>query len=251
MDALQNFSVGDLDYVSRLDANNATIAAAIAALETGKVDATKLGAASGVATLGADGKVPASELPDLTSLYQLLSQKNAPGGYAGLDSAGKLSAAVLPQVLLDSFIVDYSATYQALSAKGQANGYAALDASGLVPTAQLPALPAPYDVLAFYPGSPVGTALLTKLVIPRAVTFPVGLAGSRGHVGANPAAGVTLSIKQNGTQIGTVTISTAGAFSFSFAAAVTMAAGDVLTVYNQAVADGSLADVSLTLVGTR
>lgn len=109
--------------------------------------------------------------PDPHPQYQKESEKDTPGGYAGLDASGKLAASVLPDSLAtdselaaaittheaatdphpqyasDSDVTaavaaheaaaDPHAGYQKESEKGAPNGYAGLDASGLVPPAQL------------------------------------------------------------------------------------------------------------------
>jgi len=151
-----------------------------------------------------DGKANATHNHDST--YQALNQKNQPNGYAGLDGSGKLSASQVPDLSsvyqpLDSDLTviaglscssgqiikrnasglwecandatggsptwgsitgtlsnqtdlqaaldgkanathNHDSTYQALSQKNQAYGYAGLDASGLLAVSQIPGLPA-------------------------------------------------------------------------------------------------------------
>ncbi len=82
-----------------------------------------------------------------------------------------------------------------------------------------------------------------------AVTFPAKFAGSRASVGVNPAATFVLSVQKNGTEIGTISISTAGVVTFatSGAAAVAFAAGDVLRVVGP-VTVGTAANFAVTLL---
>ena len=107
-----------------------------------------------------------------------------------------------------------------------------------------------YDLLLFASGKPGASQTIARVVMPRQVTIPAGAAASRCDVGVNPTAEATLTIQRNGTPVGTVTISTGGVATFAVAAAVVLAAGDVLSVEAQAVPDATLADISLTLVGS-
>lgn len=70
-----------------------------------------------------------ADLEDLIALCQLLSEKDQPDGYAGLDALGKLLAIQIP---------DLAATYQVVSAKNQNGGYAGLDGSSKLTASQLP-----------------------------------------------------------------------------------------------------------------
>jgi hypothetical protein len=111
---------------------------------------------------------------------------------------------------------------------------------------------APYDLLMFSPGVPGNSALMARVVIPRIVTLPISLTGSYASATVAATAATTLTLAKNGSSIGTVNFAlgaTVGTFTFS--SAVTTAAGDVLTVTNQATADATLANVSITLAATR
>lgn len=110
----------------------------------------------------------------------------------------------------------------------------------------------PYDLLMFFPGSPTGSQVMGRVVMPRAVTLPSGLTGSYSSA-INAATGATtLTLAKNGGSIGSVNFAGGSATAtFTFASAVSFVAGDVLTLTNQATADASLAGVSVTLAGTR
>lgn len=88
----------------------------LSATDVGAVDVTEKGAASGVATLGLDGKVPSAQLPADAVL--------SVNGETGTVS---LSAADVGAVDTDE--------------KGAINGVATLDSTGKVPSAQLPTAP--------------------------------------------------------------------------------------------------------------
>lgn len=88
----------------------------------------------------------------------------------------------------------------------------------------------------------------------RSITFPANFAGSRGRVeGNNPAATYTVALTRNGFSCGTVTISTAGAFTFASASGlpVTCVAGDRIVARGAATPDVSLSDWSFCLKGDR
>lgn len=111
----------------------------------------------------------------------------------------------------------------------------------------------PYDIGFYLNGAPTGAQEMFKFTAPRAFEFPDEFAGSVGDAGVNPTASTVLTVKRNGGSIGTITISTAGAFTFATTATTVeaFAAGDELSVDNQATADATAADISLTFVGTR
>jgi hypothetical protein len=110
----------------------------------------------------------------------------------------------------------------------------------------------PYDLLMFFPGTPTGSQVMGRIIIPRAVSLPASLTGSYSSSIAAATGSTTLTLAKNGTSIGSVNFA-AGATSatFTFASAVSLAAGDLLTLTNQATADATLANVSVSLVGTR
>ena len=65
-----------------------------AASEVGAIPTTEKGAANGVATLGADGKVPTGQLPAMD--YVPTSEKGAASGVATLGTDGKVPTGQLP-----------------------------------------------------------------------------------------------------------------------------------------------------------
>ncbi|MFP3554248.1 hypothetical protein SB861_26605 [Paraburkholderia sp. SIMBA_049] len=110
----------------------------------------------------------------------------------------------------------------------------------------------PYDVPMFFPGIPANAQLMARIVVPRVVVFPSGLTGSYASSVGAATASATLTLARNGSNIGTVNFA-AGATSgtFTFGSPVATAAGDVLTLTNQATADATLGNISVTLTGTR
>ncbi len=110
----------------------------------------------------------------------------------------------------------------------------------------------PYDVAFFWLGLPVvgASAVFTAT---RPVALAANFAGSQGSVAVNPTATATFTVKNGGTTIGTVAISTGGAFTFATTSgtAKTLAAGDRLTVDPPNPQDATLSDPSFTFAGTR
>jgi hypothetical protein len=110
----------------------------------------------------------------------------------------------------------------------------------------------PYDIAGFYPGVLGSAALLLRFVAPRSVTLPGSLTGSRASAGAAAAAQADIDIRVNGVSKGTVRFAVGGTTAnFIFASQVVLTAGDVLTLTAPATADATLADISITLAGTR
>lgn len=283
--ALATHIVGETDYIAKWNADNDAIEAAISALETGKLDASQKGQPSGVATLdgsgqvpaaqlpnlsgyeekarrgvangypelGADGKVPMSQLPpalaaapgtvDFTP-YQQKIEKGSPSGYASLDAASKVPAAQIP---------DLSGAYQAVGGKGAPDGYAGLGADGKVPSAQLPDPSAHFFLVHAFVSGRTGNAALIAAILPSVTChFAAALAGSRAKAGVAATAAAVFSVRKNGTEVGTITFpagATAG--DFAAAAAIDLVNTDELTVVGPATADATLADLRITLHGTR
>jgi len=119
-----------------------------------------------------------------------------------------------------------------------------------------------------YVGSPTGSDFLDlalynepvltssesvfRAIFAGAATFPAGLTGSQFIAGVAATGSTILTLKRNGSSIGTITFGAASTTATaSFATAVTFFAGDVLEVVGPASADATLAKISLTLRGTR
>jgi hypothetical protein len=93
---------------------------------------------------------------------------------------------------------------------------------------------------------------MLRLVFNRPVAFPAVLAGSAGYAGVNATSTAVLDIQQNGSPIGTITFTNAGAnATFALAGGASFAAGDLLEIINEDPADATLADISLALKGIR
>lgn len=83
-------------------------------------------------------------------------------------------------------------------------------------------------------------------------TLPAGAGDSRASADTAATAQTVLTLKKNNSSVGTITFAAGGTSgTFAVASAVTIAAGDKLSVENQATADVTLADVQINLVLTR
>lgn len=114
-----------------------------------------------------------------------------------------------------------------------------------------------FDAISYLDGKPNGSQVMLSALIPQAVTFPVGLAGSFAtSSGSNATASTVFTINRIRagvtTALGTITFAAgASTGTFSFATAQTLLAGDILQVIAPATADASLSNVNIALVGTR
>jgi hypothetical protein len=111
----------------------------------------------------------------------------------------------------------------------------------------------PFDVLAFYPGLPDASALLTRVPVARAIDFPADFAGSYAKASAAATGSVDFDVTKNGSTIGTINFNTSatGTFTTSGGSAQSLAAGDVLAITAPGSPDATLADVGIVLAGTR
>lgn len=104
-------------------------------------------------------------------------------------------------------------------------------------------------------GKPGAAQLVLIYTVEATETFPANFTApqSYGSVGTNPTATAVYIVFKNATNVGTVTISTSGVFTFATTsgAAFTLNAGDRLTMVAPGSQDATLSDVGITLVGTR
>lgn len=109
-----------------------------------------------------------------------------------------------------------------------------------------------YDIRAGFNATPTSSQVLDTIMVGRALTLPANLTGSLGKIGTNPTASFVISVKDDGTEIATITISTSGTFTFATASGTskTVAAGSVLTFVGPASADATAANATWTVLGT-
>lgn len=108
-----------------------------------------------------------------------------------------------------------------------------------------------YDLPLYIPDRPTTGMTAARIVAVRPFTLPASLTGSLASANTGPTASATFVLQKNGTQFASVVFtpgSTTGAFTA--ASSTAFAAGDVLRVLCPT-QDTTLADISITLMGTR
>lgn len=133
---------------------------------------------------------------------------------------------------------------------GTASGlYGAIVASAVGGSTTLP-----YDIPLSFAGTPTAGQLIGKLIAVREIDFEANFSGSSGHVGTNPGATFAIDVQDDGASIGTISISTGGAFTFTTGSgtAKTVAAGSRIEFYAPAnsPAEATIEDIAATLAGT-
>lgn len=109
-----------------------------------------------------------------------------------------------------------------------------------------------YDIRGSFGAVPVSSQVLDTVPIGRDLTIPANMAGSVGKIGTNPTGSFVASVQDDGVEIGTITISTAGAFTFATGGGTEkiVAAGSFLTFVAPASADATAANAVWTILGT-
>lgn len=110
----------------------------------------------------------------------------------------------------------------------------------------------PYVVGFHAPGTPTASSLIWRHVVTDvAFTLPDEFLNSKGRVTTNPSVSTAFDVKKNGASVGTITVDTSGAFTFTTSATtVSLAAGDYLDVIAPAALNG-LVDLTVTFRGQR
>jgi hypothetical protein len=103
----------------------------------------------------------------------------------------------------------------------------------------------------FFPGNPGSSQILFKFVCATEFIFPADFSGSVGHIGTNPTSTFTMIVNLDGTQIGTIAVSTGGVFTFETTGNVEIpvAIGETIEIEAPSSTDGTAADIAATLVG--
>lgn len=141
-----------------------------------------------------------------------------------------------------SFTINPGRLY-AVWTDGNVNGMAARDIGGIAE---------PNDMSIFLPGTMSNAQLCYRRKATRAFTLPLGLSGAYFLAGAAATASTVVTLKKNGTSIGTLTWAIAGTVpTVAFTGAVSFAGGDTFSVHGPATADATLADISFDFFGNR
>jgi hypothetical protein len=113
-----------------------------------------------------------------------------------------------------------------------------------------------YDFGFFYPGQPglgiADGAAMAGHVVCRAITLPANLTDAKGDLQTPPAANISFPITVNGTVVGSVDFASGdNAATFTFAADVLMAPGDVVKLMKPTTMDIAASELSVTFVAIR
>ncbi len=108
------------------------------------------------------------------------------------------------------------------------------------------------DILVGFKTVPTTAQVLETLMVGRTLNFPANFAGSLGKIGVNPTASFVISVQDDGVEIGTVTISAAGVFTFATTSgtAKVVAIGSELTFVAPATVDATANNATMTFLGT-
>lgn len=99
--------------------------------------------------------------------------------------------------------------------------------------------------------TPTASEVIGMVVIPRAVSFGADFDGAYGHCTTNPTAEFVISVERDGTEIGTITISTGGVFTFATTGHYPkdIGPGSVVTFVAPAGTDATIDGIAATLAG--
>jgi hypothetical protein len=115
--------------------------------------------------------------------------------------------------------------------------------------------PAPTIQSAVYQASvPTGSQLLMRYIVAEKFVLPANFAmpNSQARVGTAATGTPVFSVNQNGSQIGTITVSgTTATFATVSGTAKTIAVGDYVDIVAPSSADATIADIAFTLLGTK
>jgi len=109
----------------------------------------------------------------------------------------------------------------------------------------------PRDISFYVQGLPADGVDILVLTFARTVDFADDFAGSNATVGVNPTATAEYDVQKNGVSIGHISISTGGVATFvTDGTTAQFVDDDYLTIVAPTPQDATLADVSITLVGS-
>ena len=109
----------------------------------------------------------------------------------------------------------------------------------------------PYEAGFYFPDVPAANIIIGRWNFTKYVTFPTNFTGAQGTVGTAPNSTLSIAINKNGVSIGTMTVSTLGAVTFSSSvSSPSFSPGDYLTWSIPAGGAGNAGALSATLLGS-
>lgn len=111
-----------------------------------------------------------------------------------------------------------------------------------------------YDLAMFFPGTLIeADQEVFRFPVVRPFRILSDFTGSQGNARVPPTADVDMSVKKNGTEVGTITFEAAGpvALHTLSGGVINFVAGDILEIIGPSAPDATLADFSLTIAGVK
>ncbi len=109
-----------------------------------------------------------------------------------------------------------------------------------------------YDVGSNFAGVPIASEVIMRYLAPRPFRLPAGLTNSQGRAGVAATAQTDFDIQRNGSSVGTMSFAIAAQVpTFTMATLTDFAISDRLEIVGPATPDSTLADIAVTLAGTR
>lgn len=225
--------------------------------------ATPAYVAAAVAALSVPGRTNAAAYPSSSdTTYSTPAYVGA--AIAALSIPSRTNAAAYPSSSDTTYATPAYVAAAVAAVSGGSSTYAALtdvDVSSLQNN-QIPAwnngaskwenIDAPYNAAVFAGGTLDASEVFFGHAFPYAVEIPSGATNSQAVAGIAATGTTTVTIKKNGSSIGTIAWSTSGTVGvFTFASSVSFAAGDIISLTGQSSPDATLANISITLAGFR
>jgi hypothetical protein len=110
---------------------------------------------------------------------------------------------------------------------------------------------APFAALLYVDGAPDAAEVVARLALPYAVAFASAFAGSVARTQTMATASAAFSLTKNGSGIGSLSFAASATSGTFGGAGASFAIGDVLGVVAPVAPDATLANVSISLLGTR
>lgn len=109
-----------------------------------------------------------------------------------------------------------------------------------------------YDFGFVFEDTPDASAIVGRVRIGRDILIPANFAGSSGGVSTNPAATFDVDVKDDGASIGTISVSTGGALTFTTSGGTskTVAAGSEITFVAPVTPDTTVVGMSAVILAT-
>lgn len=109
-----------------------------------------------------------------------------------------------------------------------------------------------YIVASFIPGTPSDSSLISQHVFADVnATFASGLSGSKAICENAPTAEVILSIRKNGSEVGTITFASAATSGVLSSSGFSCTEGDKLSIVSPASVNVNIQDITISLRGSK